>query len=64
MRGQAQGGREQPGCSIVHAAKAIAFQLSWQENVLYCRKDSIEASFVTGHDFSRAAKRSPKEAGL
>jgi hypothetical protein len=25
---------------------------------------SIEASFVTGRDFSRAAKRSQKEAGL
>jgi hypothetical protein len=42
----------------------IAFELSWQANVSGCRKDSIEQSFVTGHDFSRAAKRSQKEAGL
>jgi hypothetical protein len=46
------------------SARAIAFELSWRANALGCRKDSIEASFVTGHDFSRAAKRSPKQVGL
>jgi hypothetical protein len=44
--------------------KAIAFELSWQANVSDCRKDSIGASLVTGHDFSRAAKHSQKEVGL
>jgi hypothetical protein len=44
--------------------RAIAFELSWQANVSGFRKNSIKASFVTGHDFSRAAKRSQKEAGL
>ena len=34
--------------------RAIASELSWRANVSGCRKDSIEASFVTGHDFSRA----------
>jgi hypothetical protein len=38
--------------------RAIAFEFSWQAN------DSIEASFVKGHDFSQAAKRPQKEAGL
>jgi hypothetical protein len=47
----------------VHS-RAIAFEPSWQANVSGCRKGSIEESFVTGHDFSRAAKRSQKEAGL
>jgi hypothetical protein len=36
--------------------RAIAFELSWQANASDCRKDLIEAGFVTGHDFSRAAK--------
>jgi hypothetical protein len=42
--------------------KAIAFELLWQAKVSGGRKDSIEASFVTGHDFSRAAKRSEKRS--
>jgi hypothetical protein len=50
----------QPGMPFTRAEKktprAIAFELSWQGNVSGCRKDSIEESFVTGHDFSRAAK--------
>jgi hypothetical protein len=46
------------------AARAIAFELSWLPNVSGCRKDPSEASSVTGHDFSRAANRTQKEAGL
>jgi hypothetical protein len=45
-------------------SRAIAFELSLQAKVSGWRKDSIEASFETGHDFSRAAKRPAKEAGL
>jgi hypothetical protein len=44
--------------------RAIAFEFSWQANVSGCCNDSIEASFVKGHDFSQAAKRPQKEAGL
>jgi glycerol-3-phosphate dehydrogenase len=44
--------------------RAIAFEFSWQANVSGCCNDSIEASFVKGHDFSQAAKRTQKEAGL
>jgi hypothetical protein len=35
-----------------------------QENVLAHHKHPIEASFVKGHDFSRAEKRSQREAGI
>jgi hypothetical protein len=44
--------------------RAIAFEFSWQANVSGCCNDSIEASFVKGHDFSQAAKRPQKEARL
>jgi hypothetical protein len=44
--------------------RAITFEFSWQANVSGCCNDSIEASFVTGHDFSQAAKRPQKKAGL
>jgi hypothetical protein len=33
-------------------------------NVSDCPTDSVEASFVTGHDFGRAAKRFQKGGGL
>jgi hypothetical protein len=42
----------------------MAFELSWQANLSDSRKDFIEAGLVTGHDFSRAAKRTQMEAGL
>ena len=52
------------GTDIPGTGRAIAFELSWQANVSGCRKDPIKASFVKGHDFSRAAKRSQEEVGL
>jgi hypothetical protein len=54
--GRASGGMDQ--------ARTIAFELSWQAAVSGCRKDAIEASFATRHDFGRAAKRSQEEARL
>jgi hypothetical protein len=45
-------------------ARAIAFELSRQANVSARRKHSIESRFVTGHDFSRAAKRIQKKPGF
>jgi hypothetical protein len=44
--------------------RTIAFEFSWQANVSGSCNDSIEASFVKGHDFSQAAIRPQKEAGL
>jgi hypothetical protein len=49
---------------VARFARAIAFEFSLQANVLRCRKYFIESGFVTGHDFSRAAKRPQNEAGL
>jgi hypothetical protein len=33
-------------------ARAIALELSWPGNISRSRKDSVESSFVTGHDFN------------
>jgi hypothetical protein len=46
------------------SARAIAFELLWQPNVSDFRRNSIEASFVSGHGFSRAARCFQNEVGL
>jgi hypothetical protein len=44
--------------------RAIAFEFSWQANVSGCFNDSIEASFVNGHDFSQAENDHKKKPGF
>jgi len=40
------------------------YDLPYQHNILDCRKNSIHSSFVSGHDFSRAAKTHQKGPGF
>jgi len=47
-------GKPRADCS--RNPRAIAFELSWQAIISGCSKYPIYASFVSGHDFSRAAK--------